>query len=1361
MGRFERDWSRADANQQVEWLNNALEMPLADGVKAVMAGLTSFHTSVKNKAKYVLGKLQENIKAGLASDHKSRGLLDSALLSVNVYKNIHKNLSAAELKLYLQILLESGGRGPFYAWKLCQSKMFSMQTIIATVNLLTEPCRLTLVNQYLASPPSVRREYADQFVKILRDITDQITVLRFYADMFDKENPADIFLENIKPSLRNCCNPKEPDDPNTLIGKYLNSDEQSDSYRIYALKAVALLSPVINPSKLLRIIKSDRSPEMKRTAFKVIERSSVGTYAVLTDSIMDIICSPSEFSKTSLIELMEMFKAAVISAQANLSYSSDRANFEKKSGLADLILRIRREIPALLPLILNEIASFSRFSFCFIQDMAEDPSASLFRNSDIEHALICGVIRKRPERMITIFETYMNHPDPVIKDALSRLVEKLKKTLAEKKNDLKREFEQFVASGKFITKKKEKEKGKGGFFKNLFTVTLEKKISLLKESSSPDGVDFKDEVIEDVDLSSYNFISPGIFTGSIIRDVDLSLSSFANCSFNKTFFYNVKMNGTLFVNTSFEQSVFIDVKADGTKFSGCNFTGASFLNSSFKSSDMTEAVLADCTIVKTYFEETELSGATFVNSRISMVTFAESRLEQTDFSGVTGKFCRFSAHTLSRAETEQADLYSRIIEISYSDIHRDLTSISQDKLLMNEIRMLIFTELIQHGKNMFLLKNQYAILYAFDLFQPEQADLFELIPLLIHENIDIYTPSSRSAALAQLIVFDGAIRADGKSVGIQNLDIPNGIAGYLPNCETQRICRKYLGKGYIRKDGIVFIERHFCYVEALFTMGSIGSIAHTTGSDIDYWVCIREELFDNEKRELLQKKLHAIEKWAKNVFKTDIHFFIVDIDKAKRSDFGGSDSESSGSAQGRLLKEEFYRTMIHVAGQLPFWATLPVDVSKNYYNELFVRVCPNPAKGRFIDFGDIHDIPAGEYFGASVWQMFKYLKSPFKSVLKMGLLEKYIHEKKRDRVLLCNDFKKEWMNPGLSFNLTKSDPYYLLLSSLVAYYKKIDPEHLFAKFVQSCFFSKVSITDEKELKKSAFGLKEILIKRCMDEWGWKDTEVFEAGKFETWTYNKIAEESVKIRRYMLQTYKQCRRIWTSSDASYEKESLLTPRDRTILGRKMVVQFSMDEKAKVEPLLLVSKSGLTKGLNLQYNDDVKDTQKWLLMHKWRDDQNRMENNEKLKAAACIEELGAWLIHNELYLKENYIKIVHNPTVVRSNDVNLLFQFIYDFFIDDIKKEITNDALCSKSTITSMLISINFTVPRDSKLMTEWSVIYRNSWGEMFCHLFTSNPGLRDVKDVENRVQRELQLSSFPLKTKILSYPKLKQELKGVS
>ena len=228
----------------------------------------------------------------------------------------------------------------------------------------------------------------------------------------------------------------------------------------------------------------------------------------------------------------------------------------------------------------------------------------------------------------------------------------------------------------------------------------------------------------------------------------------------------------------------------------------------------------------------------------------------------------------------------------------------------------------------------------------------------------------------------------------------------MPTHETEALCREYISKSFIKKEKEEKEEKEDerkCFIESLFTIGSIGSIAQSSDSDIDYWVCIRKEWFDYEAMLRFRKKLRKIESWAAHEFNTEIHFFIVNIDDAAKNDFGRSDNESSGSAQGRLLKEEFYRTMIHVAGKIPFWCTLPTAVSRQNYDLIFKTISGCDKNGcsetndfiynkyincRYLNFGDIHDIPAGEYFGASIWQMFKLLKSPFKSVLKMGLLGK-------------------------------------------------------------------------------------------------------------------------------------------------------------------------------------------------------------------------------------------------------------------------------------------------------------------------------------------------------------------------------------
>ena len=58
-----------------------------------------------------------------------------------------------------------------------------------------------------------------------------------------------------------------------------------------------------------------------------------------------------------------------------------------------------------------------------------------------------------------------------------------------------------------------------------------------------------------------------------------------------------------------------------------------------------------------------------------------------------------------------------------------------------------------------------------------------------------------------------------------------------------------------------------------------------------------------------------------------------------------------------------------------------------------------------LDFGGVGHIPAGEFVGAGIWQLYKAIDSPYKSVLKLLLIEVYASEYPQVETL-SNEFKK-------------------------------------------------------------------------------------------------------------------------------------------------------------------------------------------------------------------------------------------------------------------------------------------------------------------------------------------------------------------
>ena len=628
--------------------------------------------------------------------------------------------------------------------------------------------------------------------------------------------------------------------------------------------------------------------------------------------------------------------------------------------------------------------------------------------------------------------------------------------------------------------------------------------------------------------------------------------------------------------------------------------------------------------------------------------------------------------------------------------------------IVADINMIIFCEFLHYGEMKFLKQNQISLLTAFDIFKAEQADLFQIIPFLLHENI----------------VFPGIEKIDEKT--------PCGIWDYLPSLEIQEVLKKY-----VSLEHLMFRRREKYAVEGLFTIGSIGSIAQTKDSDIDYWVCINEDHFSSQEMKLLQRKLEILETMSSERFGTKVTFFLVDITKARDNDFGDSTIESSGSAQARLLKEEFYRTMIYVAGKLPLWSVLPTAISLNYYNSIIDAIPDFSHHARYIDLGDIHAIPTSEFFGASIWQMFKWLKSPFKSVIKMALLEKYIYEYGK-KSLLCNQYKDEWMNSGAHLKLAQNDSYYILLKNLVNYFEAVGDE-LSVRLLLTCFFLKLGISEESQFDNTVFGLRKILLENCMKTWGWSKQNVFEMGSFKTWQYRDIVYLSDIIEKYMVKKYKIVNQRF---DRQFQGQSRITPEDRTVLGRKVFIEFSK-QPGRVAKVLLVTRSDRYYGrLHLKYLQEDNDVGMWELFNQKT---KALQQDEILIKAKTVEEICAWLIHNHLYNETAVIHLVPNPTCVTFDDIQNLYKAMHDFFSPVLKKTISFNQLLMPSKIMGLFVSINFNVPRHQREMTEYTLIYLNSWGEMFYNAFCPDQGFTTLHELKKDIMNRMGIKSIPANT----------------
>jgi adenylate cyclase class 1 len=370
--------------------------------------------------------------------------------------------------------------------------------------------------------------------------------------------------------------------------------------------------------------------------------------------------------------------------------------------------------------------------------------------------------------------------------------------------------------------------------------------------------------------------------------------------------------------------------------------------------------------------------------------------------------------------------------------------------------------------------------------------------------------------------------------------------------------------------------------------------------------------------------------------------------------------------------------------------------------------------------------------------MFKWLKSPFKSVIKMALLEKYIYEYGKES-LLCNKYKDEWMNSGAYLKLAQNDSYYILLKNLLLYFEQaMDSESV--TLILTCFFLKLGISKEDEIDGTIFGLRKILLDKCMRKWGWDREKILEIGSFKSWRYSQIVTLSMTIEKYMIKKYKT---VSKSFETLLKGRSHISPEDRTVLGRKIFIEFS-NQPDKVRKVLLVSRSDRHfQGLHLRYLNPTHTVGSWELLN--RDNKGFDKYQERLIKARTIEEIGAWLINNGLYNSEAVINLVPNPTYVTFDDIRKLYRAMNDFFAPQLKQVIRFDHLLRKDRMVSLFISINFYAPRQQHSVTEYTAVYLNSWGEMFCKSVYREKGFPHLEAAKKDLVSRLKIDKLPKNT----------------
>ena len=388
-------------------------------------------------------------------------------------------------------------------------------------------------------------------------------------------------------------------------------------------------------------------------------------------------------------------------------------------------------------------------------------------------------------------------------------------------------------------------------------------------------------------------------------------------------------------------------------------------------------------------------------------------------------------------------------------------------------------QVLQQLRGRFLSVNQGRLARAMEGLAPRQQALLNLLALFFHINHPLL-PGYVSACT------------------------PAGVSGYEPDATTLAAARHLIRDFSCSMGNSCPLQP----IHGLFLMGSLGTLAQTDQSDMDVWICLAPDLSDAAVS-ALRKKCRRLEAWATSQG-CEAHFFLIDAQL--RNDEGDEPRQ-------RLLLDEFYRTAIWLAGRTPLWWWVPVHEEARYA-EFAGGLLDVRAVGRneTIDLGHLAHIAPGEFLGAGLWQLFKGIESPYKSLLKLLLIEVYASEHPQVNCLSL-DFKQSVYANQL--DLDELDPYVVVYRRIERYLKgRAELQRL--ELVRRSLYLKVG----HKLSNGETGMQwqRRLLKRLTREWGWDEQHLAMLDNRSQWQAQQISHERRALARELSVSYRSLRQF---------------------------------------------------------------------------------------------------------------------------------------------------------------------------------------------------------------------------------------------
>lgn len=529
-----------------------------------------------------------------------------------------------------------------------------------------------------------------------------------------------------------------------------------------------------------------------------------------------------------------------------------------------------------------------------------------------------------------------------------------------------------------------------------------------------------------------------------------------------------------------------------------------------------------------------------------------------------------------------------------------------------------------------------------------QRDFLTLLPLLFHVNHPLLP-------------------------GYVSKETPMGIPAYIPSKDSLHLAQKMSRSFEFKKKAY----REF-NIEAIYLMGSSGTIAYNDKSDFDIWICHSETLSPSLTEEL-QDKTQMVQEWARKTG-VEANLYLVNPKKLRHGELGFLTNESSGSALDSLLLEEFYRTSVLLHGRYPLWWVVPPEHEheyEDYVHELKEKRFIHSKE--HIDFGGLRSIEANEFYGATLWMLYKGIGAPYKSILKILLMQAYASEFPQVDMLGMH-FKKSVYDGEDDLNLL--DPYIMMLTKVEDFLKNAGDEDRLMLARRSFYFkvnekmSEHENSDEQNWRQQVLA---ILIKR----WDWTSVDVELLDKKNEWKINQVVTE----RNSLIAEFKISYRFLSSfAHRHVESKNLIRQADLNVLGRKIYAAFER-KAGKVE---LVYRGITTQlfetHLSLHKLHSDNGTSFWVAFNGVVPSKD-VAITAPLKRSLSLVELLCWCYFNKIINQQTIVGLYSNDTDLTEKEIQLLIENLGKSFSNGMVEERSSEDYRQPANILENATYIN--------------------------------------------------------------------------